>query len=77
MCGRVVRLEQGRLRQSVDIRYPAAMDGERLRAALCALAENAGGSFEPGAMRAPFCIDPNSPEIRTLTNTYNELANRS
>ena len=21
-------------------------------------------------MRAPFCIDPNSPEIRTLTNTY-------
>ena len=53
------------------------MDGERLRAALCALAENAGGSFEPGAMRAPFCIDPNSPEIRTLTNTYNELANRS
>lgn len=75
--GGMVRLEQGRLRQSVDIRYPAAMDGERLRAALCALAENAGGSFEPGAMRAPFCIDPNSPEIRTLTNTYNELANRS
>ena len=77
MCGGMVRLEQGRLRQSVDIRYPAAMDGERLRAALCALAENASGSFEPGAMRAPFCIDPNSPEIRTLTNTYNELANRS
>lgn len=46
--GGMVRLEQGRLRQSVDIRYPAAMDGERLRAALCALAENAGGSFEPG-----------------------------
>ena len=32
--GGMVRLEQGRLRQSVDIRYPAAMDGERLRAAL-------------------------------------------
>lgn len=75
--GGMVRLEQDRLRQSVDIRYPATMDDARLSAALHALAENAGGRFEQGAMRPPFCIDPNSPEIRTLTDTYNELANRS
>ena len=75
--GGMVRLEHRRLRQSVDIRYPAAMDDARLRTALCALAESAGGSFVPEAMRAPFCIDPGSPEIRTLTDTYNELAHRS
>lgn len=70
-------LAQGRLRQSVDICCPAAIDSAKLCAVLCALTENAGGSFEPGAMRAPFCIDPGAPEIRTLINTSHELTNRS
>lgn len=61
----------------MDIRYPAATNGAKLRAALCALAESACGSFEPDTIRVPFYIDPSAPEIRTLTDTYNELENRS
>lgn len=75
--GGMIRLSQGRLRQSVDIRYPASMNDTKLGAALSALAESAGGSFEVDSIRVPFCIDPNSPEIRTLTDTYNELENRA
>lgn len=75
--GGMVRLENGCLRQSVDIRYPASMDDGRLRAALEALARTAGGRFCEESMRAPFSIDPSRPEIRTLTDTWNELSGRS
>lgn len=74
--GGMIRLEEGRLKQSVDIRYPSSIQAVELKAALDRLAEGAGGLFEPTAARVPFQINPDLPEIRTLTDTYNELTGR-
>lgn len=74
--GGVIRFEQGVIRQSVDIRYPASIDETCLRTAFEKLAKDMGGVFEQGAGRVPFCTNPESPEIRILTDTYNEFTNR-
>ena len=69
-------MKDGRFWQSVDIRYPACITRETLHAALDALAQKAGGRYEPGAEREPFSIDPDTPEVQILTQTYHELTGR-
>lgn len=75
--GGTIRFEQGILHQSVDVRYPASIDKASLRAAFEKLAKGAGGVFEQGQIREPFCVDPKAPKIRILTDTYNELTGRN
>lgn len=75
--GGVVKLENGRLYQSVDIRYPTGIDADTMRVALTRLAEQAGGHFEPGGNHAPFYIDPNTPPVQTLVRTYNEVTGKN
>ncbi len=75
--GGVIELKDGRLRQSLDIRYPTSTDAETMHAALARLAEAAGGRFEPAADRAPFYIDPNTPPVQTLVRTYNEVTGKN
>lgn len=74
--GSMIRFENGILRQSVDIRYPGSIDEARLCEVFAALAKSAGGTFEPGIGRPPFSIDPELPEVRILTDTYNEFTGR-
>lgn len=68
--GGIVELKEGRLRQSIDIRYPASIDDGQIHTAFCKLAESAGGGFEQGAVRVPFFIDPELPEVQILTDAY-------
>ncbi len=74
--GGVVKLENGRLYQSVDIRYPTSIDGNTLRGALSRLAEEAGGRFEPGGALAPDYLDPDPPAIHPRVRTYNEVTGK-
>lgn len=74
--GGMIRLEKGRLKQSIDIRYPASMYDSCIKAALDRLARNSGGIFEPETVRIPFQTDPERAEIRILTDTYNEVSHR-
>ncbi len=71
--GGVIKMEEGCLRQSIDIRFPTSIDANTMRAALSRLAETAGGRFEPVRENKPFYIDPNTPPIQTLVRTYNEV----
>lgn len=71
--GGVIKMEDGCLRQSIDIRFPTSIDADTMRAALSNLAEAAGGHFEPVRANKPFYIDPNTPVIQTLVRTYNEV----
>lgn len=71
--GGVVKMEEGCLWQSIDIRFPTSIDADTMCAALSRLAESAGGRFEPVRANKPFYIDPNTPPIQTLVRTYNEV----
>ncbi len=73
----VISLKDGRLHQSIDIRYPTSTDDATLNEKLCALAQQAGGSFTIASVAKPFYIDPETPVIRTLIDTYNEVTGKN
>ncbi len=72
VIGGTVRTEGGRLVQTVDSRYPTSIDGDTLRERLSSLAEVHGASFAVDQDKVPFYIDPKSPEIRCLLQSYDD-----
>lgn len=74
--GGVMKLENGQLRQSFDIRFPTSTSVEILRAALEKLAASIGGTLDAGDGRPPFYVDPKAPVIQVLIDTYNEVTGR-
>lgn len=72
VIGGTMRMEGGRMFQSVDSRYPTSTNGEAITAALTAAAAGAA-SIEQVAAAVPFYIEPDAAPIRTLIDTYNEV----
>lgn len=75
--GGTVAMEDGVITQTLDIRYPTSITPDEMRSGLDALAARGGAVFEPGAQRTPFYIEPTSPAIRTLIDTYNEVTGKN
>lgn len=76
--GGTVSMRDGAIRQTIDIRYPTTITAAQMREKISALAAAAGGSFEPvKRVKTPFSINPETPVIRTLIDTYNEVTGRS
>ncbi len=75
--GGVLKMEDGVLRQSIDVRYPTSITPEQMRAACDALAAEGGASFVPGAERKPFYISADDPAIQVCIDTFNEVTGRS
>lgn len=73
VIGGVIRLEEGRLVQNINIRYPMATTGEALIAALERAAGESGGSFENIEHLPPFHIPAGSPPIRALLDAYTHV----
>lgn len=71
--GGTIRMEGGRLVQTMDVRYPTSMTGERLHERLEELAGRYGCTMEVLHDMVPFYVPPTSPEIETLLSTYNEF----
>ena len=71
--GALLRSEDGRLIQSVTIRQPTGIEEERIRTALSALAAEGDGEFQTRTVRPPLVLDPERPEVRILTDSYNEV----
>lgn len=72
VIGGTMRMEGGRMFQSVDSRYPTSTNGEAITAALTAAAAGAA-SIEQVAAAVPFYIEPDAAPIRTLIDIYNEV----
>ena len=72
LVGGMVKLENGVLSQSVDIRYPTTMSREKLEQRF---AETCGAcmKLEDVECETPFYIEPDHPAIQTLIDTYNEV----
>lgn len=72
IVGGMIGVENGRIWQSLDSRFPTNTDGEKITGTIAALC----GDFaevETITNNPPFYIEPNSPEIRTCIDTYNEI----
>lgn len=72
IIGGTIEYKDGILRQSFDCRYPTNTDAEKLAAAM----QTACGSaavLENVSSRVPFYIDADSPAVKTLIDTYNEV----
>ncbi len=71
--GGTIALKEGCLVQNIDIRYPTSITDEEMFAKISAFAAQYGGSFKPMKPMKPFYIEPSSPAIRALVDTYNEV----
>lgn len=75
--GGTIALKGGCLVQNTDIRYPTSITDEEMFAKISAFAAQYGGSFKPMKPMKPFYIEPGSPAIRALVDTYNEVTGQS
>lgn len=75
--GGTVETRDGRLCQTIDIRYPTCITAETMQEKLNAFAAGYGAVFEGEKPAIPFYIDPNSAAIRTLIDTYNEVTGQN
>ena len=62
----------GRLEQTIDVRYPTSVTAEALTPTLGTLADEHGCTYKVMRSMPPFYVDPRSPEIQTLVRCYNE-----
>ncbi|MDR0399467.1 MAG: Sapep family Mn(2+)-dependent dipeptidase [Treponema sp.] len=71
--GGYIRLQDGVLKQNINIRYALRGRGESVIARVAETADKAGLSFRVIKHSGPRYDDPESPVIRLLTDTANEL----
>lgn len=74
--GGVVKLENGVITQTVDVRYPTTMTGARLTETFSAAAQEAGGAYKMPRDAVPFVTSANTPEVRALIESYNEVTGK-
>lgn len=70
--GGTIRSKSGRIAQTMDVRYPTTTSAEKIVARLRELAEPSGAKVHMDGDMVPFYTSPDSPEINTLVDTYNE-----
>ena len=76
-AGTVRVREDGRLEQTIDVRFPDSTDVQTIRSALEALACAHGCTFELTSAKDPFSTSAESPAVQVLVNTYNEVTSKS
>lgn len=72
IVGGTIEKKDGKLRQSFDCRYPTNTDCDKLTRAMTEVCGDAA-TLEDISSRVPFYIPADSPAIRTLISTYNEV----
>ena len=70
--GTKISLEDGCIRQGVDIRYPTTTTGQRIITCLENSAQMSGSYFELAHDKAPFMLDPNSPGVSALDRAFRD-----
>ena len=75
--GGTIRLEGGRLVQTIDSRYPKSITGDEIVRRLQGVAAEYGATFELGSDMVPFYIDPANPCVTALVDAYNEFTGKN
>lgn len=74
--GGTIRLEDGRIRQTIDIRYPKSTTGQRIEGVLSELAAAHDSTFDMTSDSVPFYIDPANPAVTALVDAYNTFTGK-
>ena len=72
IIGGRIYMEEGRLVQTIDSRFPTCTDGDKLAAQVTA-ALGGGAQLQDVDAAEPFYIEADSPAIQACINTYNEV----
>lgn len=72
VTGGTIHLEDDRLVQTMDCRFPTSIRSDEITERLRPLVEDIGGTFENTLIMEPFLIDPESPVIQALLTAYHE-----
>ncbi len=75
--GGMAYLEDGRLCQTIDFRYPTTIDSGEIERNVNDFASSAGATFTLEHDKAPFIMDPASDAVRALLDAYNEATGES
>ena len=75
--GGTVRLEGGRLTQTIDCRYPTSITDERITCILDELAQGNDATFDVDMVKVPFYIDPASAEVQALLAAHDHVTGKS
>lgn len=74
--GGTMHMVDGRLEQSIDIRYPKSITGAEISERLEALAQDYESAFALVSDTVPFYMDPSNPAVRVLVDAYNEYTGK-
>lgn len=72
VVGGIITIKDDSFVQTFDSRYPTTITGEGITQHMKELAAAAGATFQMTGDNVPFLVEPTSPMIQALLNTYNE-----
>ena len=72
VVGGTISMEDGRIKQTLDCRFPTSTTPDEITKRVGALASAAGASYESTREVEPFLVDPESDVIQALLLAYNE-----
>ncbi|WP_102379187.1 Sapep family Mn(2+)-dependent dipeptidase [Raoultibacter timonensis] len=72
LIGGTVHMDDGRIVQTIDIRYPTSITSDELIEKLGACADAIGATFENTLLMVPFLVEPDSPMIQALLDSFND-----
>lgn len=72
LIGGTVHMSEGRIVQTIDIRYPTSITADELNEKLGSYAEAIGAAFENTLLMVPFLVEPDSPMIQALLDSFND-----
>ena len=67
-----IHFEEGRLKLTIDIRFPTSTNRDDLMAKLTPVAEEGEATIENVLLMEPFLMKPDSPAIKILAESYRE-----
>ena len=73
VIGGTIALEDGRLVQTMDSRWPTSTTPEGITKAVTSLTDPIGATFENTLLMDPFLVKPESPQIQALLGAYREV----
>ena len=70
--GGTIALEDGRMRMTIDFRYPTTTNARDIEARVQDVAAAYGATFAMEHDKTPFLMDSNSPAVQAMLTAYNE-----
>ncbi len=71
--GGTIRVADGAIEQTLDVRYPSSTTADAMTATLRELAAAHGASVEVTRVKEPFWVDASHPAVETLLDVYREV----